>query len=86
MTENVKETVSKLGLELLSAVRAAGNRVVDDAVFEEQVWGFSRAVDAMLECDIPDEKIVAMLQKYWDLRLSEASRIVEVAKTERIAE
>ena len=29
----------------------------------------------MLECGIPSDKIIAMLQKYWDLRLSEASTI-----------
>ncbi|MBR3681498.1 MAG: hypothetical protein IKL79_05800 [Clostridia bacterium] len=40
----------------------------------------SRAVDSMLECDVSDEKIISMLQKYWDLRLSEAKAIIESAK------
>ena len=47
---------------------------------------FSRAVDAMLECGIPSDKIIAMLQKYWDLRLSEASAIVEAAKKDKITD
>lgn len=86
MNENFKKIVSKLGVELLQTVRDAGNQVIDDAVFEERVWGFSRAVDAMLECGVPTDKIVAMLQKYWDLRLSEALTIVEAAKKDRITE
>ena len=48
MNQNFKNMVSKLGVELLQTVRDAGNQVIDDAVFEERVWGFSRAVDAML--------------------------------------
>ena len=60
--------------------------MIDDAVFEERVWGFSRAVDAMLECGVPTDKIVAMLQKYWDLRLSGALTIVEATKKDRITE
>jgi len=50
MNQNFKNMVSKLGVELLQTVRDAGNQVIDDAVFEERVWGFSRAVDAMIEC------------------------------------
>ena len=57
--QNFKNMVSKLGVELLQTVRDAGNQVIDDAVFEERVWGFSRAVDAMLECGIPSDKIIA---------------------------
>lgn len=86
MNQNFKNMVSKLGVELLQNVRDAGNQVIDDAVFEERVWGFSRAVDSMLECGIPTDKIIAMLQKYWDLRLSEASAIVEVAQKDRITD
>ncbi len=86
MNENFKNMVSKLGVELLQTVRDAENQVIDDAVFEERVWGFSRAVDAMLECGVPTDKIVAMLQKYWDLRLSEALTIVEATKKDRITE
>ena len=44
MNQNFKNMVSKLGVELLQTVRDAGNQVIDDAVFEERVWGFSRAV------------------------------------------
>lgn len=84
MSTNYKDVVSKIGNELLQAIRNAGNQLIDDAVFEEKVWGFSRAVDAMLECDIPEEKIIAMLQKYWDFRLSEAEELVETAKEKRI--
>lgn len=51
MNQNFKNMVSKLGVELLQTVRDAGNQVIDDAVFEERVWGFSRAVDAQTFCD-----------------------------------
>ena len=32
------------------------------------------------------DKIIAMLQKYWDLRLSEASAIVEAVKKDKITD
>lgn len=84
MNPNFMTVASKLGLEVVQAIREAGNQLIDDAVFEEKVWGFSRAVDAMLECNISDEKIIAMLQKYWDLRLSEATQILTAAKEDKI--
>ena len=57
MNQNFKNMASKLGVELLQTVRDAGNQVIDDAVFEERVWGFSRAVDAMIELFFDFDKI-----------------------------
>lgn len=31
----------------------------------------------MLEAGVADEKIIQMLQKYWDLRLSEGKQFIE---------
>lgn len=35
---------------------------------------------SMLECKVKEDKIIQMLQKYWDLRLSEAKMFVEHQK------
>ena len=84
MKLDYKSFISRVGTELFQTARYAGNKLIDDAVEEEKIWGMSRAVDSMLECDVSDEKIISMLQKYWDLRLSEAKAIIESAKDAKL--
>lgn len=51
--------------------------IIDDAVFEEKILGIENATAAMIEVGIEDKIIIQMLQKYWDLRLSEATSFVD---------
>ncbi len=82
MAIDYKKVFSDVGYDLLRTVHDAGNNVINEAVAEERSWGISRAVDSMLECEVPDGKIIEMLQKYWDLRLSEAKEVLTSAREE----
>ena len=63
--------------ELLDAVREIPNAHVSEAEIKERVIGIEKATFAMLEVGVEKEVIIKMLQKYWDLRLSEATSFVE---------
>ena len=41
---------------------------------QERARSIRRATDAFLEAKIPTERIIALLQKHWDLRRSEAEK------------
>lgn len=79
---NLRDAFSGFGKELLDGVRSNAQQHLDDATFEERVIGIENAVSAMLECKVKEDKIIQMLQKYWDLRLSEAKMFVEHQKGE----
>lgn len=79
---NFRDAFSGFGKELLDGVRNNAQRHLDDAAFEERVIGIENAVSAMLECKVNEDKIIQMLQKYWDLRLSEAKMFIERQKGE----
>jgi len=38
--------------------------------FKERIVGIENATAAMIEVRVEEDKIIQMLQKYWDLRLS----------------
>ncbi len=74
---SVKEAFKGFGGEILESIRNSHREIVDDAVFEEKILGIENATAAMMEVGIEDKMIIQMLQKYWDLRLSEATSFVD---------
>lgn len=68
------------GRELLDDIRAKASERIDDAEFKEKIAGIKKATAAMLEAKVDEQTIIAMLQKHWDLRLSEARSFIENAK------
>lgn len=71
-----KELLSKAGQFLLETSREAFVGLVDEKVFYERVDCIEKTVVAMKESNVSEDQIIAMLQKYWDLRLSEAKKFV----------
>lgn len=80
MANDFRNAFSGFGRELLDSIRESNQEKLDDAAFEERIIGIENATAAMIEVGIEDDKIIQMLQKYWDLRLSEAKEFVERQK------
>ena len=68
------------GSELWADIREKSNAKLDERLdegaIEERVIGIKKATAALLEAEVEDEKIIYLLQKYWDLRLSEAKELL----------
>ena len=54
--------------------------MVDDAVNTERQNCISISVKMLLEAEVDEAKIVLLLQKYWDLRLSEVRNYINFVK------
>lgn len=80
MSTNSINPFSGFGTELLDKLRADHRDRLNDAAFEERVIGIENATSAMLELNVSEEQIIQMLQKYWDLRLSEAQLFISRQK------
>lgn len=78
MSSSIRDAFSGFGWDLLDEIRSSFQEKLDDEAFEERVIGIENATAAMLEVD--EEKIIQMLQKYWDLRLSEAKEFIRRQK------
>lgn len=61
-------------------MRERGKERLDEAYFEAEILGIEKATAALCEAGVDDEKIIQLLQKYWDLRLSEAEEYLLDAK------
>ncbi len=72
MERSIRKSLSRFGGELLESIREHNNIKLDEAAFEEKVIGIEKAILALHEAEVDDEKVIYLLQKYWDLRLSEA--------------
>ncbi len=81
LSKTFREAFDGFGWELLEGIRAKANERISDAVFEERIIGIEKATAAMLEAEVDEETIIKMLQKHWDLRLSEATAFIENAKS-----
>lgn len=80
MSNEFRRAFAGFGWELLDRIRESENEKLSDAAFEERILGIQNATLAMLEAGVDEEMIIRMLQKYWDLRLSEATAFVENSK------
>jgi len=65
---------------LVNSVRNVVSEHEEQAVRFETIESIQKATLAMCEAKIKDDMIIAMLQKYWDLRLSEATEFLSGAK------
>lgn len=72
------------GYELLDDIRGKTNERISDAEFGERIVGIEKATISMIEADVNDDTIIAMLQKHWDLRLSEVEVFIDKARDGKI--
>lgn len=72
--------INALGQGVLEGFRLGLQNHVDDETLKEREIGIKNATSAMLELCNDEEKIIQMLQKYWDLRRSEAKWFIEEQK------
>ncbi len=77
MARSIRDSLSGFGRELLERIIENNNARLDEAAFEERVIGIEKATAALREAEVEDEKIIYLLQKYWDLRLSEAKELLQ---------
>lgn len=80
MSKPLREAFDGFGWELLDDIRTKANEQISDAAFEERINGIEKATTAMIEAGVDEEVIIKMLQKHWDLRLSETTAFIENAK------
>lgn len=81
MSSVFKEAFRGFGWELLDKIRQTSDERISDAEFEERIVGIENATISMIEVGVDEEQIVKMLQKHWDLRLSEAKEFIDSCKT-----
>ena len=84
MPSVLRENFKGLGNELLARIRGIINGHTDEAVSEEKIIGIQKATAAMMEAGVVKEVIIQMLQKYWDLRMSEAIFFIEECKNKDV--
>lgn len=77
MSNGFREAFDGFGWELLGRIRETANEKLSEAAFEERIIGIKKATIAMVEAGVDEETIIRMLQKHWDLRLSEATEFVQ---------
>jgi len=80
MGKIIKEAFNGFGRELLRDIRKEANARISDATFEERNIGIEKTTISMLEANVNEKIIIKMLQKHWDLRLSEATAFLENCK------
>ena len=80
MGRSIRDAFVGFGGELLEGIRERNYARIDEAVFKESVVGIEKATAALFEAEVEDQKIIYLLQKYWDLRLSEAKEFLQQEK------
>ena len=82
MAEN-KSFLGEIGASALQGLRNGVYDKIDKEVYYERIDGIKKAIAAMVEAKVKDDMIIRMLQKYWDLRLSEAIEFLEEQKMDK---
>lgn len=79
--EMLKREFKNYPRELLTDIQQEVQNHADETDYEVMIDSIRKAAMALKEAEIPDEQVIALLQKYWDLRRSEALDLVEEAKS-----
>lgn len=80
MSSSLKEAFRGFGEELLDKIHQNADKRISDAELMERIIGIENATISMIEVGVDEEQIVKMLQKHWDLRLSEAREFIDSCK------
>ena len=78
----MKEKVANFILDFQARNRQARDAREAEIIQTEQIRSVMRGASALVEANIPREQSVFLLQKYWDLRPSEAKKLFGKLKTE----
>lgn len=84
MSNDFTKAFHGFGRELLEKVRQTVDERITDAELVERIIGIEKATISMLEVGVDEEEIIKMLQKHWDLRLSEAKTAVDNCKKPKL--
>lgn len=78
----LKDSFANFPQELLEDLRRIQYERESDAEFQGIMSSLFKATMALCEANVPEKEIISLLQKYWDLRLSEAEQLLAEAKEE----
>ena len=81
-SEAIKQEARSLIPDIQQRFRDERDAEIQEAVDAERINNTAIAAIAMLDAELKDEVVASMLQKHWDLRLSEASEIIEWAHSQ----
>ena len=76
----VKMQFKDFPAEIRDRIQTDQREVIEEAVLSERICSIEKATLALLEAGVPKDQIIALLQKYWDLRRSEANQFIEEAE------
>ena len=82
MKDDMKEKVANFILDFQARNRQVRDAREAEIIQTEQIRSVMRGASALVEANIPREQSVFLLQKYWDLRPSEAKKLFGKLKTE----
>lgn len=80
LKDALKEEFKNFPSELINDVRQSRANSDDEIALETEIKSIHKATLALLEAKVEDKKIISLLQKYWDLRRSEAEEFLSQAK------
>lgn len=75
-----KDLLYEIPAYLLKSVRDVVSEHDEQIVYEETVVSIQKATLALCEAKVQDDTIIKVLQKYWNLRLTEAKDYLSSAK------
>lgn len=76
----VKMQFKDFPAEIRNRIQADQQEVIEEAVLSERICSIEKVTLALLEANVPKDQIIALLQKHWDLRRSEANQFIEEAE------
>ena len=74
---SIKRAFDGFGTDILNGIRERMNEHLDEAAFQERLECIHKATLALKEVGTDREEIIRLLQKYWDLRRSEAESFID---------
>ena len=80
INDRLKKEFKNFPRELWEDIKQDKENHQNEIILYERKQCIRKATSAFLEAKIPKERIISLLQKYWDLRRSEAEMFLKLAE------
>ena len=75
---SIREVLNEIGSGVINGVRERAWDRIDEETYHERMSCIYKATQAFKEAGIEREETIRLLQKFWDLRRSEAEEFIDL--------
>ena len=77
------DAVRKISGDFVNQMNSQYEKKLDDSFYQGYDLCMVKTMDLLIDANLKDDEVISLLQKHFDLRLSEAENMIKTAKNRK---